>query len=538
MRVYAESLLLVVAVALAACNASPTLQPLPELDLSAFEPAVRTSVGAARAELEQLVATHPANERLGEAYGELAMTYHAQDLVLPAAVAYADARLLAPREKRWPYLQGHLFNDAARVPEALAAFEAALAIDGRDPATLLALGRAYLQTGNLERARSLFERLGEDPKARAAAAAGLGKAALLAHGYPDAIAKLEEALRLAPDASRLRQPLASAYQAVGDPARAAANLRLYRADGEEPAVDDPAADALSDKVASSKILLRRGQRAANSGRFELAEKAFRAASAADPGSAEAVANHGIALANLGRVEEAQSRLEQSLRMDDTIAIAHLGLAILFDRQERDEAAIQQYQAALKNDASNVRASVYLADALMRQGRPMEAATWYLQAESQGTLNPALIRHSRALAYIKAGRLNEARTVLEEGLAAQPDNPFLRSALVRILVTTPDPGGRNAARALELAKSLFETARVPEFGQTYAMALAASGHFDDAVKLQQETMIAFARSGAPASAEFLQGNLARYQRHLRARKGWANDDPIFEPRSPATVHRAS
>jgi tetratricopeptide (TPR) repeat protein len=538
MRVYANHLLFVLALALGACDVAPVLDPLPDPDLSAFEPAVRSALGAARAELERIAEAHPTKARLADAHGGLAMTYHAQDLVVPAAVAYADARLLAPREKRWPYLQGHLFNDAARVTEAIKAFEAALELDGRDPATLQALGRAYLQVGNVERARVMFQRLGENEKARAAAAAGLGKVALMAHDYPHAIAQFEEALRLEPGASHLRQPLANAYQAVGDSAKAALNVRLYSVDGDELSVGDPAADALADKVVSSKVLMRRGQRAANAGRFELAEKAFRAAAAADPRSAEAAADHGISLANLDRLDEAKQRLTEALRMDDSIAIAHLGLAVLLDREGEDRQAIEQYEATLRNDAGNVRALVYLADALMRQGRPLEAASRYREARGQDKLDPVLILNSLALAYAKAGRFAEARKALEEGLAVKPDNPFLGNALARVLACAPNPTARDVARALDLAKSVFERTRSPDVGQTYAMALAASGRFAEAVTLQQETIIAFERSGAPVSKQFLVGNLARYRRHLRASNGWAADDPLFAPRSPAAARRAS
>ena len=55
-----------------------------------------------------------------------------------------------------------------------------------DSATLLALGQAYLQQGDVDKAQSLFERLRSDNAARAAAATGLGKVALAKHQYREA----------------------------------------------------------------------------------------------------------------------------------------------------------------------------------------------------------------------------------------------------------------------------------------------------------------------------------------------------------------
>ena len=45
----------------------------------------------------------------------------------------------------------------------------------------------------------------------------------------------------------------------------------------------------------------------------------------------------------------------------------------------------------------------------------------------------------------------------------------------------------------MAKALFEATRSPEVGITYAMEFAQTGNFDEAVKLQQETIIAFERA---------------------------------------------
>jgi tetratricopeptide (TPR) repeat protein len=522
---------------LSACGARPPpLQPLPDIDLSAFEPAVRHAVTTSRSAFDRVAAQRPGDAALGEAYGDLGMTFQAQDLVEPAAIAYANARQLAPGDKRWPYLQGHLFNDAARLPEAVEAFEAALRLAPRDPAILQSLGQVLAQTGNLERARTLFEQLGQDPKSRAAAATGLGKIALTARDYRGAIAYFEEALRLSPTSAKLRQPLATAYQAIGDPARAAEHLRRYSIDGEEPPIEDPVVEVLSAKVAASKVLLRRGQRAAKSGRFDLAEKAFRSAADADPTSAEAVANHGIALANLNRVDEARERLQLALRMDDSIALAHLSLGVLHDRDGDDAAAIEQYQAALRHDPGNVQAAVYLADAQMRHGRPLDAAANYLAARRQNKLEPARIVHSLALAYIKGGQWVEARSALEEGLALQPNSRFFQNALARTLATATDPRVRDAPRALEMAEKLFAAARVPEAAETFAMALAASGRFKKAVELQQE---ALNTRGADAhSARFVEDNLARYRQNRPASAGWAPDDPAFFPRSPAASRRSA
>lgn len=529
----AASLAFVLLVAsIAACtDHTKDLAPVPAVETNGLEPSVVKAVADARARFDAIAAQRPSAEKLASAYGELAMTYHAQDLVAPAAVAYADAHKLDPDDKRWPYLLGHLYNDSARVNEAIASFEEVIAKHPTDAPTLLALGQIYLQTGAFEKAQAMYERLQSQPGGRAAALAGLGKVALAKRNYPEAVAKLEAALALVPQASKLRQPLAMAYEGQGDRAKAKAELDRFRTDGFEPTVDDPLADALSDKVAASRVLLRRGQRDGKAGRFDLAEKAFRLAVAADPNDAEAIANLGISLANLGRIDEAQQRLEEALAKDDSIVAAHLSLGVVYDRKGRDADAIEQYAKTVSLDPGNVAGLVYQADALMRTGHAAKAIPLYREAleKSPGS---GRMEMSLAMALVRNGDFNAARAVLEAAASAQPDNYAVGNALARLLATAPDAQLRDGPRALALARSVFEATRSPEVGQTYAMALAETGNFTEAVKLQQETLIAYERSKLPVFRPALERNLERYRRGEPVREGWAPEDPIFQPRSPA------
>jgi tetratricopeptide (TPR) repeat protein len=522
---------LIVALAVGCQDPRRDLVPVPIPNAAGFEPSVRTALARARAQFDQVAQGKPKAIDLGNAYGELAMTYQAQTLVPPAEAAYANARILAPRDKRWPYLLGHLYNDASRVPEAITAFEAALAIDGQDGPTLFSLGEAYLQHGDFDKARRMYSKLESNREARTAALAGLGKVALAQHQYSDAVRYLEEALGLSPGSTRLRQPLAMAYQALGNHAKAEENLRQYVVGGLEPGIVDPLADALDAKVAASHALVRRGQRLGKVGRFDLAEPAFRAAVEADPGNADAVANLGISLANLGRTEEAQRRLSESLSLDDTNALAHFSLGVVLDRQGFDQAAMTQYQEALERDPTNVQAIVHLADAKMRMGLAEDAAALYRRALEQAP-EFRRIHLSLAMANVKAGNYAAARAGLELALEARPDTPEVINALARILATAPNAAVRDGPRALELARTLFETRRQPEVGQSYAMALAETGDFKQAVGLQRETIIVSEHTVGESEKSFLQKNLARYEQHKPSREGWAADDPVFQPRSPA------
>jgi len=94
-------------------------------------------------------------------------------------------------------------------------------------------------------------------------------------------------------------------------------------------------------------------------------------------------------------------------------------------------------------------------------------------------NSPRIETSLAMAYIKAKRYADARKVLEAAVTANSGNADAINALARLLATAPEASVRDGARALKLGQLLFEQARSPELGQTYAMALAESGRYDEA-----------------------------------------------------------
>jgi tetratricopeptide (TPR) repeat protein len=522
-----------IALVVSGCQKQPDLLPIPKTDLTIVEPAVRTRITAAQAEFDAAAKTNPSPELLARAYGELAMVYHAQDLSVPAKVAYLDAHLLDSHDKRWTYLLAHLYADEGDIAKAIEYFETTRKIDPEYKPAEIYLGQMYLLNGELEKATSLFEDARHSRNTAAAALAGLGKVALSAGRYQAAASSLEGALQLAPNASRLRQPLAIAYRGLGDLKKAQANLTLFSSKGSEPGFSDPIVDTLSEKVVVSRVLLRRGQRFGMEGRFDLAEGAFRAAVASDPTNAEALANLGISLANLGRTEEARKHLTESLRLDGSSTVAHLSLGVVFDRMGDDEAAVAQYRSAIEYDPHNTQAAVYLADALMRSGPSLEAVRQYRAALSS---DPKSLRVALSLAFalIKAADFREAREVLESAFSQEPNNAEVTNTLARLLATAPSSEVRDGGRALAMAKSLFEASPSLEVGQTYAMALAETGDFDQSVKLQREIIARYKKSNISWNAAFLSDNLAAYLRREPVRNGWSAEDEVFRPRSPAVA----
>jgi tetratricopeptide (TPR) repeat protein len=237
--------------------------------------------------------------------------------------------------------------------------------------------------------------------------------------------------------------------------------------------------------------------AAKAGRLDLVERLFREAVDDDPEKRRSNRQSGYHTRQPRADDEAQRWLKEAILLDDTNATAHLNLALVFDRQGLDQLAIDEYAAALSRDPGNMQARVYGADAKMRSGHPDEAAQLYREALEK-TPDSTRIETSLAMALVKARRYAEARGVLEAALKAQPANPDIGNALARLLATAPKDSVRDGPRALQMAKALYAaTDRSPIVGQTYAMALAETGDFATAAKLQQEALGAMQRAGKSA-----------------------------------------
>ena len=515
---------------LAACERRPQLLPIPAPDVGAFEKSVQIAIVRAQADLDQAQANRANNADLGEAFGQLAMTYHAHQLGPSAQAAYRDAQLLAPRDPRWPYLLGQVYQDTAKTEQAIAAFEAVLALSPEHKPALHALGRAALQRGELDKAQAAFEKLLDAPDSRAAALAGLGMIAMARNDPRGAVARLEEALQLAPGAARLRQPLAMAWRAAGDAAKAQAALLGFSPDAPEPGVPDPLVRVLADKAATSRALLQRGQRYGQEGKFDLAAQAFKAAAQSQPNDAATLVNLGISLANLGQLEPAEQALRRSLAVDANNPVAQFSLAIVCDRQGRDADARALYTAIIGRDPRHHQARLYLADALLRSGDADTAVRIYSEALAQQATPRT--RLSLAFAQIKAGHFGQAKAQLEQGLATDPRDIGMANALVRLLSAAPDASVRDGARARQLGRALFESTQSPEVGESYAMALAETGDFEVAQKLQHDALAALEKMQRPHAMQLAQRNLALYRQGKPAREPWSGQDIVFQPRSPA------
>lgn len=273
---------------------------------------------------------------------------------------------------------------AGRAAAAIKAFETALQQAPDDYIVQQYLIELYWRRGTQELARQLLKRMSEalpdanfllqfafnleanalpeladevyrmaarlDPQAPEAPYR-LGKRALDAKRYDDALRYFQQALERRADLSDARYGLGLVYIAQGQTAQAEAELKRLL----HEAPDSPEAH-----VHLGALYMR-------TGRPQAAVDAYRQAILLQPQAAKTYHHLSMALAAQGKTAEAEAQLQQAVRLDPTYAPAHNDLGTLYAERGDIDRAIASFQAAVQADAKAVEPHYNLAMAYGERG---------------------------------------------------------------------------------------------------------------------------------------------------------------------------
>jgi tetratricopeptide (TPR) repeat protein len=458
----------------------------------------------------------------------MGMVYHAYGFVDSAAVCYQNAHSLAPREFRWPYYLGRLYQDEGDNKHAITYLKLAQELRPNDIAGLVNLAETYQADGQADLAMGLFEKaLSIDPS-QAAAQAGLGETALSRGDFALAVRSLEAALKLQPEATAFHYPLAMAYRKMGDVTNALVHLQKKGAG--KTTVPDPLMDKVMALKRGQRALWVQGNKALAEGRYADAIKAYQQMVAtADEADPIPRIHLGIAMAQGGDLKGAIEQYQQVLRLTPDSAVAHYNLGVLSLELKSEGEAREHFNAALALDPGFKSAHFQLANLLMRDGRFKEAFSHYERAMELG-LDNEFVRLMRAMALVRTRRYAEAKAELDESVAALPESPDLTLALARLLAACPDKSLRDGPRAMQLVAKLLNSNPSPDFELlvTYAMAMASIGKFKEAADLQRQMIDELGRMSRNDLVADLRANLGLYEHGQACAIPWRDDDPIFSP----------
>jgi len=306
----------------------------------------------------------------------------------------------------------------------------------------------------LDRAQALFT----------AGEAAAGEQALRdALPHPRAVAALRDLLL----SERRMDEVPAVLQAgpLDDGALAWVNRAVTRQlEGDPASVVVLCQKALAVAPGDAAALHHLGRALHNAGKAEASVKALRAATAAAPDYAEAWHSLGVVLRAHGDFDAARTAFERALQHNPSLVRARLDLGITHQAMDRGDLALAQFQEVLDREPDHVEALVNagLAHQLLEANSQARAcyeralevapdhqsALYYYGAllnasmDTEGAL--AALGRARELkpddadacfemagALEQSNRLQEAATVVREGLAIAPGHPGLRLEASRV-----------------------------------------------------------------------------------------------------------
>ena len=504
-------------------RAEPTVvKPVVLPDLTHSSPAAQKQIAQAYALLTQKPQNRTYPGDAAGAYGNYGMLLMAAEYYQEAETALLDAEALAPGDMRWPYYLAHLYRMRGDAAKSAAAFERAVNDKPDYAPALVWLGNAYLDQGRPEAAEPLFSKALMLAPNMAAALFGRGRAALARRDYPAAIADLEQALAADPGATAVHYPLALAYRGAGQIDKAQAHLQLQASGQVTP--PDPVMQEVDSAIESPVAYELRAEHALQAGQWDAAIEALNKGLAIDPAVPALRHKLGTALAMKGDTRGALSAFQETIRRSPDFVKAYYSLALLYEGGGQIDRAADEFSRALNVDPNYVEARLQLAQLLRHTGRAAAAIPHF---EKVLQLDPrvAAARYGYAMSLVQLRRYQQARDVLVEGTRLNADHPAFAVALARLLAASPDDTLRDGARALDLLQQVpAETQRTYDWGVAMAMALAETGRFDDAVKMQEQA-VEFARSSAPLLQAQLTQTLHLYEQKRPCRQPWSEAEPM-------------
>jgi len=503
------------------------LLPVPESDLSGAEPAIRQAITDARSAIADLLASPDSDpKRLAQAYGRLGALLVLREVETPANAAFHNAQTLEPDAFRWPYYAGYLAMMTGNNDRALELFEAARALDPDYPTLYLRLGKVHLDRSELAEAKADLERVMDVPGLAPAAHLYLGQIANLERRYPDAVAHLTKTLELDPDATEAQWPLAQAYRALGEDAKAREHMALV--EPRTPPAKDPLLEQLRGAAQQSVPAFERAIYAVDKRDYQTAAKEFAAGLEVAPDNLPARVSYARVLYLAGEQGKAESELDRVLAADPNQTLALFLKGVLLQQQGDGTGAADYYRRALAIEPDHPGVLYYLANLDFTSGRYAEAAAGYRRALKAEDAPPP----ARLLALV-AGHLagqpdSETAKALAGLVATQPDDPLLAYAQACLLAAAADPAVRDPKHASALATTLGFLMPGPPQMRALALSQAAGGDFKGAAATLEQ---AIALSGGwlpPGLQGVLEGEIAAYREGRLPDQPWPAGDPMLAP----------
>jgi tetratricopeptide (TPR) repeat protein len=517
-------------------HAEALVKPVPTPDLSQLPPAKAEDLRKTRETFEKSKLSL-VGDPLAEAYALLGAAYARVGFNDAAMVAIEDAALLAPKDGRWVYAQGVLARAQKQNAVAQNYFDIALQLNQDYLPIRITVARSKIDNGDLDGARKLLADYVAKHTDQAMPYAMLGEIALRQKRYAEAVDQTQRALAIEPKATRLYATLAEAQTGAGN-APAAADARAKAGD-VSPVLIDPlgdgllgrvgaapsapgavANDATTKHVSDAAALMAMHQ-------YDRARKELDAALGPNPNDPAILALYARLEATAGNLAAAKTRADAAIAADRNSALAHQAKGVVLEMGNDDAGAQRSYEEAVRLDPKLAEVRGMLGALLMRSGRYDDSSVQFralVQLDLRNSENWMQLVASDVVGGHCASALRDASDLL----ASDINNKFVLQLFVRLASTCPAAGANERKGALQYGGKLYAENPSAPIAEAYALALAANGKWDDAIRTQQAAMFVLVRNGLKAALTPYREVLTQLQAHKLPDRPWPASAAVYHP----------
>ncbi|MBX3691585.1 tetratricopeptide repeat protein [Dokdonella sp.] len=530
-----------------------TYTPLPQPDLSKLDAAEIAQLREARANFDKAI-VGKSGVALAELYGDIGAAYARARLIDATRVAIDNAAIAAPLDDRWPYLQGALARMQGKHEVARAAFEKSLKLNGMYLPTRIALAGELLRIDDVDGAGKLLAAALADHEREPALRAMLADVAYRKQHYKEAVAYLEEALRLDPRATALYGALARAHEAAGDtkaareaqgkigdvppflrdpllarllPAPVISNLAATAASPARVPAEQSTSDPREAAIGEAHFL------AAN-GKYAEARGVLDKALTKQANDVALLSTYARIEAADGRVEAAKARATAATRAAPKSVLAWLTQGFIAEVAGDDAGARNAYERATVADPKAPRPQVALGNLALRSGRAADAIAAYRAATTIQPDDAENWAHLLAAEFI-AGQCSTGLREAADNARKHARDPLFADLHIRAVSTCPAATPEQKKAVLGQAEALYRQApekNLAQVAETYALALAANGRWDEAAETQGSAIYEAATLGDKVATAQYRELFQRFQAKQMPTRPWAESHPLLKPPRPS------
>ncbi len=386
-------------------------------------------------------------------WGKLGMNLYIHNFKKESIPCFKKASDLDDRDFRWTYFQA-ITLDELNQDDAIKWYELSKSIDSNYPPLLIRLGNRHLLEGDFRLASDSYELVAGSKIKIPHAHLGLAKVAIENAVLEEAEKQLHAALKMAPKYREAHALLAEVYRRKGDKSKAEKEFEIMRSLPEKLELDDPVYNQMVSEGVSSFWCQVRGNNYLNSGELNKAEHEFKMALEAQPNEA-----------------------------------SHTSLGYVYQRQKRYEAAMDQYDKALKLKPQHIGALNNLAVVYYELGN-MDRALEIIQKSL--VIDPNSVDgHLNIGTFLKQkGNMKDAVKYFRKGMKVAPGDMRFAYQLSWLLATAPEKEIRNGSESLHLAEMVCEYTSYnnPNSLDLLSVALAETRQFQKASETAQKAYI--------------------------------------------------